>query len=79
MAIGGSPPNAVAMMVCGAKLLRNKNGLTPAEEAKSRGKMEMYEKLLYFKENDDEHVQRLMWLEKQQEENMSEVATEPDN
>jgi hypothetical protein len=76
MAIEGSPQNAQALMICGAKALRCKKGRTPSEEAQSRGKMEMYEKLLYFTENDDEHVQRLTWLEDQQADG-SEVHSEP--
>ena len=78
ISIDGSPQHAQALMICGAKALRNKMGRTPVEEAKTRGKMEMYEKLLYFKENDDEHIQRLVWLESLQDD-MSEVASEPGN
>jgi len=75
-AIHGKPEYAQALMLCGATPKRNKIGRTPMEEAKSRNRMEMYEKLLYFKENDDEHVQRLLFLEKIQEENMSEVHSD---
>ena len=74
-AINGKAEHAQVLLLCGAKNLRNNIGRSATEEAKSRGRMEMYEKVLYYKENDDEHVQRLLFLEEGQKDN-SEVASE---
>merc|ERR1711871_1288941 len=73
-AMNGKAEHAQILLLCGAKNLRNKIGRSATEEAKSRNRMEMYEKILYYKENDDEHVQRLLFLEEGQKDN-SEVAS----
>ena len=50
------------LLICGAKQIRSKAGRMPMEEAKAAGKMEMYERLLTYKEVDLEHTNRLNFL-----------------
>jgi hypothetical protein len=53
---------AQVLLICGAKQIRSKAGRMPMEEAKAAGKMEMYERLLTYKEVDLEHTNRLNFL-----------------